>query len=77
MKEQIQDNNFRETPKDLLITCAQANTQTGSSTFVIASLSENSQQLNYAFIGDSSKESNIRSYGYQTQNKRKKRRISN
>ena len=53
MKSYIDADNFQETPKDLLIKCAESNKERGSSTFVIASLSEDSNSLNYSFIGDS------------------------
>ena len=54
MQSYTETENFKDNPKDLLIKCAEANSQKGSSTFVIASLSENSDNLNYALIGDSS-----------------------
>jgi hypothetical protein len=53
MKSYIDSENFQERPKELLIKCAKANKEKGSSTFVIASLSEESDALNYSYIGDS------------------------
>jgi hypothetical protein len=55
MEEYIQQENYQERPKDLLIKCAENNKNMGSSTFVIATLSEHSPVLNGTLIGDSSK----------------------
>lgn len=53
MQEFVAEEDFRERPKELLVKCAEANTEKGSSTLVIAGLSRVSDCLNYAFIGDS------------------------
>jgi hypothetical protein len=56
MKSFIDKESFQDNPKELLIKCAEANKLKGSSTFVIACLSENNNILNYSYIGDSGKD---------------------
>ena len=53
MKECIGQQDYTDDPKRLLIECVHQNKQTGSSTFIIGSISENSRKLNLAFLGDS------------------------
>ena len=58
LKEKIEKKDFHGNPKELIVACAQANQETGSSTFVVAALDSHLHQLNFAFIGDSSRKSN-------------------
>jgi hypothetical protein len=53
MKELLSTKNYQDIPKQLLIDCVEKNKETGSSTFIIASISEKAPKLNVAFLGDS------------------------